>query len=60
MRKTRNIPEMPEYPALHPKIDKVDLMIIAELQKGIPIKYNSLAQKFNLSRQTISKHYKHM
>jgi DNA-binding Lrp family transcriptional regulator len=61
MRKTRNIPETPEYPALHPKIDKVDLILIAELQKGIAlIKYNSLAQKFNLTRQTISKHYKHV
>ncbi|MCL7393644.1 MAG: hypothetical protein LZ169_02310 [Thaumarchaeota archaeon] len=61
MRKTRNIPETPEYPAPHPKIDKVDLILIAELQKGIaPIKYNSLAQKFNLTRQTISKHYKHV
>jgi len=61
IRKPREVPETPEYPDAHPKIDKIDLILIAELQEGVtPIKYNKLAQKLNLSRQTISKHYKHV
>ena len=61
MRKSRNVPEMPEYPDPHPKIDKIDLILIAELQKEVtPVKYSNLAQKFNFTRQTISKHYKHV
>jgi len=59
--KPREIPETPEYPDLNPKIDKVDLMLLSELQKkAVPIKYNQLAQKLNLTRQTVSKHYKHV
>ena len=61
VRKTRNVPEMLEYPDPHPKIDKIDLVLISELQKGVaPIRYSDLAQKLNLTRQTISKHYKHV
>ena len=57
----REVQEVVEYPSPNPEIDKTDLMIIAELQKKvIPFKYSELVKKFNLSRQTISKHYKHV
>jgi len=57
----REVQEVVEHPSPDPKIDKLDLMIIAELQKKVvPFKYNELVKKFNLSRQTISKHYKHV
>ena len=57
--KPREIPEIPEYPDPKPKIDKIDLMMLAQLQKEvIPLKYSELARKFNLTRQTISKHYR--
>jgi hypothetical protein len=60
-RKARNVPEIPEYPDPHPKIDEIDLTLIAELQEEVtPIKYSKLAQKLNLTRQTISRHYKHV
>ena len=60
MRKSRRVPEISEYPDPQPKIDEIDLVLVTELQKGItPLKYNIIARKFNLSRQTISKHYKH-
>lgn len=56
----REIQEVPEYPDPNPKVDSIDLMILAELQKQvIPLKYNRFAQKFKLSRQTISKHFEH-
>lgn len=59
--KTREIPEIPEYPDLNPKIDKLDLILLSNLQiKVIPIKYSELARKLNLTRQTISKHFKHL
>jgi len=58
---SREIQELIEYPDPNPKIDKIDLMILAELQKQvIPLKYNLFVRKFNLSRQTISKHFKHI
>lgn len=57
----REVHEIIEYPDPNPKIDKIDLMMLAELQnKVIPFKYNEFVKKFNLSRQTISKHYKHV
>ncbi len=57
--KPREIPEVPEYPDKNPQIDKIDLMMLAQLQeKVIPLKYSELARNFNLTRQTISKHYK--
>jgi len=59
--KPRDIPEVPEYPDPHPKIDKIDLMMLAQFQRGIiQLKYSDLAKKLNLTRQTISKHYKHV
>ncbi len=57
---SRDIQEIPEYPDPDVKIDKIDLMMLAELQKqAIPVKYERFAKKFGLSRQTISKHYRH-
>ncbi|MEM4020974.1 MAG: hypothetical protein QXI18_01170 [Nitrososphaerota archaeon] len=57
----REIQEIIEYPNLEPKIDKIDLIILAELQRQvIPLRYAFFAKKFGLSRQTISKHYKHV
>ncbi|MDW8021963.1 MAG: hypothetical protein RMI78_04970 [Nitrososphaerota archaeon] len=57
----REVQEVIEYPDPRPKIDKIDLMMLAELQKQvIPLKYNRFVEKFKLSRQTISKHYKHI
>lgn len=57
----RDVPEIFERPNNCLKIDEVDLMILAELQKHvIPLRYNYLARKFGLSRQTVSKHYKHV
>ena len=59
--RSRDVKEIPEYPDPHPKIDRIDLMLIAELQESvIPIKYSALAKKLKLTRQTISKHYKHV
>ncbi|MEM1655660.1 MAG: hypothetical protein QXU12_02535 [Nitrososphaerota archaeon] len=56
----REIPESPEHVHSNPKVDKIDLIILSELQKRVTrIKYGELAQKFRLTRQTISKHYKH-
>lgn len=59
--RSREVQEVIEYPDPRPKIDKIDLMMLAELQKRvIPLKYNQFAEKFKLTRQTISKHYKHV
>lgn len=59
--RNREIQELIEYPNPNPKIDKIDLMILAELQRqAVPLKYSLFARKFNLSRQTISKHFKHV
>ncbi|MCS7133096.1 MAG: hypothetical protein NZ918_05215, partial [Aigarchaeota archaeon] len=50
----REVQEVIEYPDPRPKIDKIDLMMLAELQKQvIPLKYNRFVEKFKLSRQTI-------
>jgi len=60
MPRDREITEMPEYPDPNPEIDEIDLAILAELQKRvIPVKYNQFAKKLNVSRQTISKHFRH-
>jgi len=57
--RSRDVKELIEYPDPNPRIDKIDLIILAELQKcAIPVKYSLLAKKFNLSRQTVSKHFK--
>ena len=59
--RSREVQETIEYPDPSPKIDKIDLMMLAELQEQvIPLKYNRFVEKFRLSRQTISKHYKHV
>lgn len=58
---SREVPEVFEHPNKHPNIHEIDLMILAELQKQVlPLRYNYLARKFRLTRQTISKHYKHI
>ena len=57
--RSREVQETIEYPDPSSKIDKIDLMMLAELQEQvIPLKYNRFVEKFRLSRQTISKHYK--
>jgi DNA-binding Lrp family transcriptional regulator len=59
--RSREVQELVEYPDPNLGIDKIDLMMLAELQKQvIPLKYNIFAKKFNLSRQTISKHFRHI
>jgi len=58
--RNRDVSETPECSNPNPKMDEVDLRILAELQERvIPIKYNQLARRLNMSRQTISKHFKH-
>jgi len=57
-RKPRELTEEIESPNLRAEITKVGLMILAELQKNpIPLKLNQIANKLNVSRQTISKHF---
>jgi len=57
--RTRELQEFPEYPDPDPKIDELDLKLLAQLQKQvIPLKYSELARRFKVTRQTISKHYK--
>ena len=57
----RDVPEVFEYSNNHPTIHEIDLMMLAELQKQvIPLRYSYFARKYGLSRQTVSKHYKHI
>lgn len=57
----RDVPEIPEYPVLRPQIDRIDLIILSELQKSAStIKYTELARRLGVSRQTVSKHFKHV
>jgi len=57
----RDLPEAPEYPVLRPRIDRIDLMILSELQENAAaIKYTEFARRLGVSRQTISKHFKHV
>lgn len=57
-RKSREIVESIEYVNPHPRITKIGLMILAELQENpIPLKLNYLAKKLKVTRQTIGKHF---
>ena len=51
------VPEI--YEELDPagKFDKIDLLILKELQKNVFVKYVELSRKLGISRQTVKKHY---
>ena len=53
------VPEI--YEELNPaaNFDKIDLLILKELQKNIFVKYIELSRKLGVSRQTIKRHYQH-
>jgi len=53
------VPEI--YEELSPTVnfDKIDLLILKELQKNIFVKYVDLSRKLGVSRQTIKRHYQH-
>ena len=39
--------------------DKIDLLILKELQKNVFVKYVELSKKLGISRQTVKRHYQH-
>ena len=55
-----SIPEIYEDVNISSKIDKIDLLILKELEKDAFIKYIDLARKLKLTRQTIKRHFEHV
>jgi len=53
------VPEI--YEELDPagNFDKIDLLILKELQKNVFVKYVELSKKLGISRQTVKRHYQH-
>ena len=54
------VPEQYEDPNPRPKLDKIDLLILKEVQKNAFIKYIDLAKILGLTRQTIKRHFEHI
>ena len=55
-----SIPEVYEEVNPSSRIDKIDLLILKELEKDAFIKYVDLAKKLRLTRQTIKRHFEHV
>ena len=55
-----SVPEIYEDVNPSSKIDKIDLLILKELEKDAFIKYIDLARKLKLTRQTVKRHFEHI
>ena len=55
-----HIPEIYEELNPNPLLDKIDLLILKELQKNIFVKQTDLAKRLGVTRQTVKRHYEHV